>query len=81
MTSAEDTDIERRVAELSAKLAELTEHRAAVETRVRELLAAEDFAAGVYRAREIFEAKQEKLVLETEMEITRRQRKRLSMPQ
>ena len=81
MSAAEDAETERRVAELSAKLAELTERKVAVETRVRELLAAEDFAAGVYHAREIFEAKQEKLALETEMEITRRRRVRLLMPQ
>lgn len=81
MTGAGDTDIDRRVDELSAKLAELTERKAAAEKRVRELTAAEDFKAGVYYAGEIFAAKQEKLALETEMEITRRQRNRLSMPQ
>ena len=43
------------------------------------LRAAEDIKAGVYYAQEIFAAKQEKLALETEMEITRRQRVRLLM--
>jgi len=73
------TDIERQAGELAAKLAELTERRDAVVKRVRELMAAEDSKAGVYYAQEIFAAKQEKLALETEMEITRRQRVRLLM--
>ncbi|MGD9608406.1 MAG: hypothetical protein AB7U59_03245 [Desulfovibrionaceae bacterium] len=73
------TDIERQAEELAAKLAELTERRDAAVKRARELMAAEDSKAGVYYAQEIFAAKQEKLALETEMEITRRQRVRLLM--
>jgi hypothetical protein len=81
MTATPETDIERQIEELAAKLAEVTERKVATEKRIRELMAAEDLRAGVYYAREIFEAKQEKLVLETEMEITRRQRNRLMQPQ
>ena len=44
------------------------------------LVLAEDHKAGVTYAQEIFAAKQEKLMLETEMEITRRRRVRLLMP-
>ncbi len=73
------TDIERQAEELAAKLAELTERRDAAVKRARELMAVEDSKAGVYYAQEIFAAKQEKLALETEMEITRRQRVRLLM--
>lgn len=72
-------DTERRIEELAAKLATLTERKAALEKRIRELMDAEDFRAGITFAQEIFQAKQEKLALDTDMEITRRQRKRLSM--
>ncbi len=81
MISEEDADIERRVEELSARLAELAERKTAVEKRVRALMDAEDPKAGIFHAQEIFAAKQEKLALETEMEIARRQRKRLTMVQ
>ncbi len=81
MNPEQDADVERQVEALSAKLAELAERKAATEKRVRELMAAEDFKAGVFHAQEIFAAKQEKLALETEMEIARRQRNRLAMPQ
>ena len=79
MTPTTDAATERQAEELAAKLAALTEQRDAVVKRVRELMAAEDSKAGVYYAQEIFAAKQEKLALETEMEITRRQRVRLLM--
>jgi hypothetical protein len=72
-------DHERQIEELTAKLASLTERKAAVEKRVRDLMAAEDCRAGITFAKEIFEAQQEKLVLTTEMDITRRRRKRLTM--
>jgi hypothetical protein len=81
MTAKPDTDIERQAEALAAKLVELTERKTATEKRIRELMAAEDHKAGVYHAKEIFEAKQQKLMLETDMEITRRQRNRLLMPQ
>jgi hypothetical protein len=79
MTPTTDAATERQAEELAAKLAALTGQRDAVVKRVRELMAAEDSKAGVYYAQEIFAAKQEKLALETEMEITRRQRVRLLM--
>jgi hypothetical protein len=81
MTAMQDADIERQAEALATKLAELTERKMATEKRVRELMAAEDHKAGVFYAKEIFEAKQQKLMLETDMEITRRQRNRLLMPQ
>lgn len=81
MNAEDATDIEAQVAELTRQLAELGERKAAVEKRVRDLMAAEDVRAGVYYAKEIFEAKQEKLALDTEWEIARRRRNRLLMPQ
>lgn len=81
MTDQEPLDIEAQAAQLAAELAALTERRDAAEARARELLAAEDHKAGVSHAQAIFAAKQEKLMLETEMEITRRRRVRLLMPQ
>jgi len=80
MTPEQDADIQAQEAALTAKMAELAARKTIVEKRVRELMAAEDHKAGVTHAKEIFEAKQEKLVLETEHEIARRQRKRLTMP-
>jgi hypothetical protein len=81
MTPDCDPEIEARIEALSSQLAKLAERKKAAEQRVRELMAAEDVRGGVTYAQEIFEAKQEKLVLETEMEIARRQRNRLLMPQ
>jgi len=76
-----DNDLEAQAAVLARQLAAFTERRDAVVKRIRELMAAEDVRAGVTFAKEIFEAKQEKLALETEMEIARRRRNRLLMPQ
>jgi len=81
MNVEQDADIEQQVEALAARLAELTERKVATEKRVRALMAAEDHKAGVYYAQEIFEAQQQKLMLETEMEIARRQRNRLTLPQ
>ena len=72
-------DIEAQVAAIEAERAELLERKVAAEKRARDFMAAEDHKAGVNHAQEIFAAKQEKLALETEMEITRRQRVRLLM--
>lgn len=71
----------REVEELAAQIAGLTEKREAVLNRVRELMAAEDPKAGIFHAQEIFAARQEKLTLDTEIEIVRRRRNRLLMPQ
>lgn len=81
MTDALDPETAARVEELSRQLAKLTECKAATVARIRELMAAEDVRAGKTFAKEIFEAQQEKLTLETEMEIARRQRKRLLLPE
>jgi len=75
MTDAPAATIE----ELTAKLTALADRLAAVEKHVRKLMDAEDCRAGITFAKEIFEARQEKLALATKMEITRRQRKRLAM--
>uniref|UniRef100_I2Q469 Uncharacterized protein n=1 Tax=Desulfovibrio sp. U5L TaxID=596152 RepID=I2Q469_9BACT len=80
MTGTDQTDIAAKEAELSARMEELAARKAAVEKQVRELMAAEDHKAGVSHAQAIFAAKQEKLALETEFEIARRQKKRLTMP-
>ena len=61
MTATDGTDIAAKEAELAAKMEELAARKAAVEKRVRELMAAEDHKAGVSHAQAIFAAKQEKL--------------------
>lgn len=81
MNADNGTAVEADVEELARQLAELTGRRDAAVRRVRELMAAEDVRAGVFYAKEIFEAKQEKLTLETEMEIVRRRRNRLLLPE
>lgn len=81
MNAENGTAVEADVEELARQLAELTGRRDAAVRRVRELMAAEDVRAGVFYAKEIFAAKQEKLTLETEMEIVRRRRNRLLLPE
>ena len=76
-----DAETTRQIEELAAAIAELTAKRDAAEKRARELLAAEDPKAGVFHAQEIFAAKQEKLALDTDIEIARRRRNRLLLPQ
>ncbi|EHJ47759.1 hypothetical protein DFW101_1751 [Solidesulfovibrio carbinoliphilus subsp. oakridgensis] len=79
MTGTDETDIAAKEAELSARMEALAARKAVVEKQVRELMAAEDHKAGISHAQAIFAAKQEKLALETELEIARRQKKRLTM--
>ncbi|UJX42784.1 hypothetical protein K9F62_08955 [Desulfovibrio sp. JY] len=74
-----DAETTRQVAQLEAELAALTEQRDAMAKRVRELMDAEDVRAGVCYAQEIFAAKQEKLALDTSVDIARRRRNRLLM--
>ena len=74
-------DIEAQVAAIEAEMAELLERKAAAEKRARDFMVAEDHKAGVSHAQEIFAAKQEKLMLDTEWEIARRKKNRLLMPQ
>ncbi len=81
MNAELDADVEKQIEALAGELAALTERRDAAVKRVRDLMAAEDFKAGVFHAQEIFETQQEKLTLETEMELVRRKRNRLLMPQ
>ncbi|WP_428565719.1 MAG: hypothetical protein ACP59X_05085 [Solidesulfovibrio sp. DCME] len=77
MTGGQQATADEQIAALDAESVALAERKAAVEKQVRELMAAEDCRAGVYYAQEIFAAKQEKLVLETQLEILRRRRNRL----
>ena len=81
MNAELNDDVEKQIEALAGELAALTERRDAAVRRVRELMAAEDFKAGVFHAQAIFETQQEKLALETEMELVRRKRNRLLMPQ
>ena len=81
MNAELNDDVEKQIEALAGELAALTERRDAAVRRVRELMAAEDFKAGVFHAQAIFETQQEKLTLETEMELVRRKRNRLLMPQ
>jgi uncharacterized membrane protein len=77
MTVGQDAQTRQEIEALDAEMAELAEKQKVVEQRARELMAAEDHKAGVYYAQEIFAAKQEKLTLETQLEIARRRRNRL----
>ncbi|MGE4539376.1 MAG: hypothetical protein AB7D37_20085 [Desulfovibrio sp.] len=72
-----DAETARQTAEIEAEIAALTEQRDAMAKRVRELMDAEDVRAGVCYAQEIFAAKQEKLALDTSLDIACRRRKRL----
>ncbi|EFL49482.1 conserved hypothetical protein [Solidesulfovibrio fructosivorans JJ]] len=74
-----DAKTARQAQELEAEIAVLTEQRDAMAKRIRELMDAEDVKAGVYHAQEIFAAKQEKLALDTSLDIARRRRNRLLM--
>lgn len=62
---------------LQAQLAALDIEMQAVVATVRRLMAEEDMAAGVFRAREIFQAQQEKLRLQAEMDLRRRRIRRI----
>jgi len=67
------------IARCEAELARFAEERDASVTRCRALLAAEDPAAGVFHAAEIFRLQQDKLRLEVEMEFRRKKINRIRL--
>jgi len=76
MTSSQETDASESEAETiarcEAEMAGFAAERDACVKRCRELMAAENPAAGVFHAAEIFRLQQEKLRLEVEMEFRRK---------
>ncbi|MCK9239383.1 hypothetical protein [Desulfocurvus sp.] len=76
----ESVSIDEQVARLDAERAAFEARRDEVAREVRRLRDAEDPAAGVYHAQEIFRLSQEKLRLDTEIEFRRRRAARLLMP-
>ncbi|HWR04287.1 MAG TPA: hypothetical protein VN419_09730 [Humidesulfovibrio sp.] len=67
------------MARCEAELAQFTQERDDCVKRCRELLAAEDPAAGVFHAAEIFRLQQNKLRLEVEMEFRRKKINRIRL--
>ncbi|MDQ7830286.1 MAG: hypothetical protein RDU30_01010 [Desulfovibrionaceae bacterium] len=72
-------DIEQAIAAAEAEMTAFAAEKKAVEERIRELRAREDFKNGVYFPGEIFEAQQDKLRLETEILIRQNAIKRLRL--
>ncbi len=72
-------DIEGAIAAAEADMAAFAAEKKAVEDRIRELRAREDFTNGVYFPKEIFEAQQDKLRLETEILLRQNTIKRLRL--
>ncbi len=64
---------------LRAEMEAFAQEQKACELRIRELLAAEDPAAGVFHAKEIFETTQNKLRLGVEMEFKRKKINRIKL--
>jgi hypothetical protein len=67
------------IALCEAEIAEFTAQRDECVRRVRELMAAEDLAAGVFHAGEIFRFQQDKLRLEVELEFRRKKINRIRL--
>ena len=67
------------IARCEAEMARFAQERDASVKRCRELLAAEDPAAGVFHAAEIFRLQQDKLRLEVEMEFRRKKINRIRL--
>jgi hypothetical protein len=64
---------------LSRESESLAALKAEIESKIRDLRAGEDFKAGKFHAQEIFENQQEKLRLETEIELIRKKINRLRL--
>ncbi|MEF3697765.1 hypothetical protein [Desulfolutivibrio sp.] len=72
-------DTGKAIAAAEAELAGFAAEKKAVEERIRELRAREDLKNGIYFPKEIFEAQQDKLRLETEMLLRQNAVKRLRL--
>lgn len=77
--TAESESRVEAMARCEAELAQFTQERDDCVKRCRELLAAEDPAAGVFHAAEIFRLQQNKLRLEVEMEFRRKKINRIRL--
>lgn len=67
------------VAAAEAEMAGFAAEKKAVEERIRDLRSREDFKRGIYFPKEIFEAQQDKLRLETEILFRQNTIKRLRL--
>lgn len=67
------------IAMLEAEIVDLEKQKKSCEDLVRDLMAREDPKAGVYFAREIFQAGQDKMRLATEIEIRRKRINRIRL--
>lgn len=77
--TAESESRAEAIARCEAELAAFLQERDDCVKRCRELLAAEDPAAGVFHAAEIFRLQQSKLRLEVEMEFRRKKINRIRL--
>jgi hypothetical protein len=77
--TAESVSPAEAIARCEAELVRFTQERDDCVMRCRELLAAEDPAAGVFHAAEIFRLQQNKLRLEVEMEFRRKKINRIRL--
>ncbi|MFZ5811996.1 MAG: hypothetical protein ACOY4F_08150 [Thermodesulfobacteriota bacterium] len=72
-------DTSAAIAAAEAEMAGFAAEKKAVEERIRDLRSREDFKNGVYFPKEIFEAQQDKLRLETEILFRQNAIKRLRL--
>ncbi|MDP2846705.1 MAG: hypothetical protein Q8O35_00780 [Humidesulfovibrio sp.] len=77
--TAESESPAEAIIRCEAEMAGFTAERDACVKRCRELLAAEDPAAGVFHAAEIFRLQRDKLRLEVEMEFRRKRINRIRL--
>ncbi len=77
--SASNSDQTRDIPALQAQIEALTADKKAAEARVIQLRDSEDPAKGVFHNNEIFQAQQDKLRLETEIDIRRRRIRRIEL--
>lgn len=75
----EDVSVFEEIETLTKECESFKARKAEAEAKILELRASEDLAAGKYFAKEIFHAQQDKLRLETEMQIISNKIKRLRM--
>lgn len=73
------TDLPGDIETLKAQIEALSAEKSATEAKVIHLRDSEDPAKGVFHSREIFQAQQDKLRLETEIDLRRRKIRRLEL--
>lgn len=72
-------DLPRDIEALAAQIEALNAEKAAVMAKVVHLRDSEDPAKGIFHNQEIFQAQQDKLRLETEIDIRRRKIRRIEL--